>query len=151
MLIRRIPEWRAFSFRGRSSAFEGRRKNGVRCIMLKFFLNGARWKFSWQILKDICKFFVNHILTPKKYQDLNPLKFHVLSQLLIHTKEAKLPKIKKENVFVHHKVQKFKHLGSKLSFNKLWKFGILKDTTICFKFEAKRQPLRDTKNWNFKP
>ena len=25
---------------------------------------GACWKFSWQILKDTCNFFVNHILTP---------------------------------------------------------------------------------------
>ena len=43
---------------------------------------------------DTCKFFVNHILTRKRYQNLNSLKFHVLSQFLIHRKEAKLPKIK---------------------------------------------------------
>ena len=31
----KISGIKAFSFRGQSSAFEGRRKNGVRCIMLK--------------------------------------------------------------------------------------------------------------------
>ena len=31
------------------------------------------------------------------------------------------------------------------------KFRTPKNATICLKLEAKRQPLRDTKNWNFKP
>ena len=33
---------------------------------------GARRKFSWQTLKDTCQFFVNHVLTPKRCQNLNP-------------------------------------------------------------------------------
>ena len=32
---------------------------------------------------------------------------------------------------------------------KIWKPKL--DTMIGFKFETKKQPLRDTKNWNFKP
>ena len=31
------------------------------------------------------------------------------------------------------------------------KFGTLKDTMIGFKLETKKQPLRDTKNWDLKP
>ena len=55
---------------------------------------GDRQKFSWQILKT-CKCFVIHILTPKRCQNLNPWKFHVLSQLFMHNrKEVKLSKVK---------------------------------------------------------
>ena len=53
---------------------------------------GSQRKFSWQTLKDTCQFFVNHLLTSKRYQNLNLWKFHVFSQLLIHRKEAKLPR-----------------------------------------------------------
>ena len=54
------------------------------------------------------------------------------------------------------KSNKFEHLEIKLlRFSylsiKSGKFGTLKDTMIGFKVEAKKQPLRDTKNWNFKP
>ena len=35
-----------------------------------------------------------YLLTPQRYQNLNPWKFHVLNQLLIHRKEAKLPRVK---------------------------------------------------------
>ena len=54
------------------------------------------------------------------------------------------------------KSNKLEHLEIKLlRFSylsiKSWKFGTPKDTMTGFKLEAKRQPLRDTKNWNFKP
>ena len=35
---------------------------------------GAHRKFSWQTLEDTCKFFVNYILTPKRYQKFKFLK-----------------------------------------------------------------------------
>ena len=38
-----------------------------------------------------------------------------------------------------------------LSFDKIMKIWNPKNTTICFKLEVKRQPLRDAKNWNLKP
>ena len=54
------------------------------------------------------------------------------------------------------KSNKFEYLEIKLprfSFFSIisWKSGTLKDTMIGFKLEAKRQSLRDTKNWDLKP
>ena len=54
------------------------------------------------------------------------------------------------------KSNKFEHLEIKLlRFSYLLiksrKFGTLKDTMIGFKLETKKQPLRDGKNWDFKP
>ena len=43
---------------------------------------GASWKFSWGALKHTCTFFINHIFTPKRYQNLNSLQFKILSQFL---------------------------------------------------------------------
>ena len=46
MLIQKIPELRAFSSRGRSSAFEGGRKNGVMLYHAKANQNFAKNKFK---------------------------------------------------------------------------------------------------------
>ena len=64
----------------------------------------------------------------------------------MHSKEVKLPNIKCKNVFGHHKIkqiQAFKKLITEnfISFDKIMKIWNPKNTTICFKLEANRQPL----------
>ena len=54
------------------------------------------------------------------------------------------------------KSDEFEHLEIKLlRFSylsiKSWKFETLKDTMTGFKLDIKKQLLRDTENWNFKP
>ena len=44
--------------------------------------SGASRKFSWGALKHTCKFFIYHIFTPERYQNLNSLQFHIFSQCL---------------------------------------------------------------------
>ena len=54
------------------------------------------------------------------------------------------------------KSNKFEHLEIKLQrfcylSIKSWKFVTLKHTDDRFQTSGKNHPLRDTKNWNFKP
>ena len=132
MLIRKIPEWRAFSFRGRSSVFEGKRESGVCCIILyhlevnqNFVKNKSKTKkfpLTWYI--NCPKKFENRQKLGKQSSEARSMNMRIDILPLLATR--KIPRSSEINITSHN-----------------WIYWRRRQANLCFHFAGSGENLPD--------